>query len=127
MVQKNICSKLHGIKFEDFITQARTYRYNIMCSLVAHDRLNTYYKDNEISIVDRAIPTDATVKELKSLGATFNFIDIWLKLPRENYFYRSESYSIAMEEMFKQIPQNFERSLTSRGKNQKLMTDIEGG
>ena len=41
---KNICSKLHGIKFEGFITQARTYRYNIMCSLVAHDRLKTYYK-----------------------------------------------------------------------------------
>ena len=79
MVKKNICSKLHGIKFEDFITQARTDRYNIMCSLVAHDRLQTYYKDNEISIGDRAIPNDATVKELKSLGATFNFIDIWLK------------------------------------------------
>ena len=26
----NICSKLHGIKFEGFITQARTDRYNIM-------------------------------------------------------------------------------------------------
>ena len=35
---KNICSKLHGINFEDFNTQARTDRYNIMCSLVAHDR-----------------------------------------------------------------------------------------
>ena len=47
---KNICSKLHGIKFEDFITQTRTDRYNIMCSLVAHYRLETYYKDNESSI-----------------------------------------------------------------------------
>ena len=36
---KNICSKLHGIAFEYFITQARTDQYNIMCSLVAHDRL----------------------------------------------------------------------------------------
>ena len=36
---KNICSKLHGIKFEYFITQARIDRYNIMYSLVAHDRL----------------------------------------------------------------------------------------
>ena len=59
---KNICSKLHGIKFEDFITQARTDRYNIMCSLVAHDRLQTYYKYNESSIGDRAIPYNATVK-----------------------------------------------------------------
>ena len=62
---KNICSKLHGIKFEDFITQARTDRYNIMCSLVAHDRLQTYYKDYESSIGDRAIANNATVKELK--------------------------------------------------------------
>ena len=50
---KNICSKLHGIKFEAFITQARTDRYNIICSLVAHDRLQTYYKDDESSIGDR--------------------------------------------------------------------------
>ena len=32
-----------------------------------------------------------------------------------------------MEDMFKQIPQNVEKSLTSREKNQKLMTDIGGG
>ena len=36
---KNICSKLYGTTFEYFITQARTDRYNIMCYLVAHDRL----------------------------------------------------------------------------------------
>ena len=53
------------------ITQARTYRYNIMCSLVAHDRL----QENKSSIGDREIPNDATLKQLKSLGATFNFID----------------------------------------------------
>ena len=41
---KNICSKLHGIKFEDFITQARKDRYNIMGYLVAHDKLQTDYK-----------------------------------------------------------------------------------
>ena len=72
-----------------------------MCSLVAHDRLQTYYKDDESSIGDREVPNDATVKELKLLGATFNFIDIWLKFIRTNYFARSKSYSIAMEEMFK--------------------------
>ena len=88
-----------------------------MCSLVSHNRLQNDYKDDEISIGDRAIPNYATVKELKSLGATFNFIDIWLHLLRENYFARSESYSIAMEEMFKQTPQNFEKALTSREKN----------
>ena len=63
---------------------------------------------DESSIGYRAIPNDATVKELKSLGATFNFIDIWLKLLRKHYCAQSESYSIAMEKMFKQIPQFFE-------------------
>ena len=59
---KNICSKLHGIQFEAFITQAITDRYNIMCSLVAHDRLQNDYKDDEISIGDREIPNDVTTK-----------------------------------------------------------------
>ena len=49
---RNICSKLHVSRFEDFITQARTDRYNLMCSLVAHDRLQLYYKDDERSIGD---------------------------------------------------------------------------
>ena len=47
-----------------------------MCSLVVHDRLQTDYKDYESSIGDREIPNNATVKDLKSLGATFDFIDI---------------------------------------------------
>ena len=46
----SICSKLHGSRFEDFITQERTNRYNLMCSLVAHDRFQLYYKDDESSI-----------------------------------------------------------------------------
>ena len=32
-----------------------------------------------------------------------------------------------MGEMFKQIPQNVERALTSEEENQKLMTDIGSG
>ena len=67
---------------------------------------NQNIKD-ESSIGHIAIPNDATVKKLDSLGATFNFIDIWIKLLRENYCARSELYSNAMEEMFKQIHQIF--------------------
>ena len=48
-----------------------------MCSLVAHNKLQADYKDDERSIGDRAIPNDAAVKELKSLGANINFIHIW--------------------------------------------------
>ena len=32
-----IYSRLHGSLFEYFIIHARTDRYNLMCSLVAHD------------------------------------------------------------------------------------------
>ena len=54
-----------------------------MCSLVAHDRLKDDKKYDESSIGDREIPNDATVKALKTLGATFNFIGIWLHNFRE--------------------------------------------
>ena len=57
----SICSKLHGSRFEDFITQARTDRYNLMCSLVAHDILKLDDKDDESSIGYRSIPDDATI------------------------------------------------------------------
>ena len=116
---KNICYKLNGITYEYFITQARIDRYNIMCYLVAHDRLQDDYKDDESSIGDRAIPNDATVKALKSLGATFNFIHIWIHNFCEKYYARSESYSIAMKEMFKQIPQIVEKPLPPREKKIK--------
>ena len=72
-----------------------------MCCLVAHDGMQDNKQDDESSISDRVIPNDETVKELKSLGATFNFIDIWLHNFRDNYFSRSESYRVAMVEIFK--------------------------
>ena len=115
---KNVCSGLYQTTFEYFITLARKDQYNIICSLVAHDRLQENKPDDEISIGDRVIPNDATVKALKSLGATFNFIETWLHNFRENYFARSELYRLAMFDMFKTIPQNVEKPLTSREKNQ---------
>ena len=39
-----ICSRLHIILFEYFITHSRTDRYNIMCSLVSHDKKNQLMK-----------------------------------------------------------------------------------
>ena len=56
-----------------------------MCYLVAHDKLQPNYKDGESSIGDRSIYNDATPKSLEALGATINFIDIWLKFFLGNY------------------------------------------
>ena len=98
-----------------------------MCSLVAHYRLQPDDEDDEISIGDRVIYNNATIETLEALGAPLNFIDIWLKLLCENHCARSDSYINAMKEMFMQITQNVEISLTLKGNIQKLLTDIGGG
>ena len=51
-----ICSSLYGYPFEDFITHARTDRYNLLCSLVSHDKKQPAYEDEERIIVDILIP-----------------------------------------------------------------------
>ena len=85
------------------------------------------YEDDEISLGDRSIPKDATPKALTALGATINFIDIWLKLFLENYSARCDAYANAMIEMFKQIHLTMKKALTSKQIVRKLMTDIGGG
>ena len=74
-----------------------------MCPLVAHDKMQPYYEDDEISLGDRSIPKGETPKSLTALGATLSFIDIWLKLFLDNNSARCDAYVNAMKEMFKQI------------------------
>ena len=61
---KEICSRFHGSLFEDSITNTRTDRYNLMCSLVAHDKKVPAYEDDESSIGDRPIPKNVTTEAL---------------------------------------------------------------
>ena len=89
--------------------------------------MQLYYKDDESSIGDRAIPDDATIKTLEELGATINFIDIWLKLLRANFEARCEAYINAMKLVFRKIPQTIKMALTPKQKIQKFMTDIGSG
>ena len=122
----SICSKLHGSMFGGFITQAITYRYNLMCSLVAHERLQLYYKVDERSTGDRDIHDDATIKTLEALRAIIDFIDVWLKLLCKRFDARYEAYINAMKFMFRKIPQIIKISLNPKQEVQKLMTDIDG-
>ena len=71
--------------FEYFITKERTDRYNLLCYLVAHDKMQPYYEDDESSLGDRSRPKDAAPESLTSLGSTLNFIYIWIKLFLDNY------------------------------------------
>ena len=59
-----ICSRLHGSLFEDFITHARTDRYNLLCYLVSHDKRQPTYEDEESIIVDSLIPKHVTTEAL---------------------------------------------------------------
>ena len=43
----DICSNLHGKLFEYFITHAKTDIYNLMCYVVAHDKKQPSYEDEE--------------------------------------------------------------------------------
>ena len=72
----DIYSRLNGSIFEDFITHERTDRYNLLCYLVAHDKKQPAYEDEENSIGDRLIPKHATTGALEALCATLNFIEI---------------------------------------------------
>ena len=56
-----------------------------MCSIVAHDKKNPTYEDDESIIGDRLIPKHVTTEALEALGSTFNIIDIWIKWLDENY------------------------------------------
>ena len=90
------------------------YCFHLLYNIVAHDRLQIYYKDYERSIGDMAIPDDATIKTLEALGATINFIDICLKLLRGNFDARCEAYINAMKLMFMQIPQTVKIALNPK-------------
>ena len=61
----DICSRLHGSLFEYFITHGRTDKYNLLCSLVTHDKKQPSYEYKGIIIVDRLIPKNVTTDALK--------------------------------------------------------------
>ena len=60
------------------------------------------------------------------MGATINFIGIFLKLLDENYGHIRVTYSKAMKDMYKQITKTTTKKVSPRQKVQKLMTEIGG-
>ena len=61
------------------------------------------------------------------MGATLNFVDIWIKLFEENYEARRVAYITDMKDISKLIPQTMIKALNPKQKSQKLMTEIGGG
>ena len=69
-----ICYKSHGTVFTYFIRNDIIDIYNIMCSITVHDRQQPTYVDDTSSAGGRSITKNTITAELKSLGATLNFI-----------------------------------------------------
>ena len=67
-----------------------------------------------------------TTEALETLGATFNFIEIWLKLLNHNDEMRCEMDNKDMKDKFKQILLKMTKLLSQKQKLQKLMTEIGG-
>ena len=72
----SVGSRLHGSLFADFITHAGTDRYNIIFYLVAHDKKQPAYEDEENSIGEKLIPKHVTTEAFEALGDTLSFIKI---------------------------------------------------
>ena len=85
-----------------------------MCYLVAHDKRQPSYEDEDSIIVDRVIPKHFTTEALEAFGDTLNFIEIWIKLLDHNYEVRCVIYNKAMKEMFKTIPTTRTKPPSSR-------------
>ena len=109
------------------MTHARKNRYNILCYIVAHDKKQPDYEDDESSIGDRIIAKNVISEALEELGANFNFIEVWLKLLEDNYYARRVAYITAMKEMLKKIPTMMTKPLIPRQKLQKLITETGDG
>ena len=56
----SICKKLHGKVFEGFIINARTDRYNIMCSIDSHEKEQQSYFDYGRSSGGCPLPSNST-------------------------------------------------------------------
>ena len=56
----SICKKLHGNVFEEFIINARTDRYSIMCSIDVHEIINPPEHDDGSRGGGYPIPSNST-------------------------------------------------------------------
>ena len=124
----SICKKLHGKVFEGFIINARTDRYNIMCSIDA------YEKEHQLSSCDDGISgggcpltTTSMTEALESLGATIDFIGCWLKALEHNFLERCNLYTRYMEELFHKIPGKLPNKPSPKEKRKSLLHAIGGG
>ena len=96
----SICKILHRKVFEGFIINARTDRYNIMCSIDAHENIHPSEHYDGISGDGYPIPSNSTTGALVLLGVTIDFIGCWLEALEHNVLERCHMYIFTMKKLF---------------------------
>ena len=94
-----------------------------MCSITAHYNKQPIHVDDARNGDGRAIPTNETTSSLKSLGATSNLIDCWIKHFHCNHQVRWKIYNEAITKLF-EIPTKKSKPLSQDKNHQLLLTDI---
>ena len=107
--------------------KARTDRYNILCSIDAHEKQNQSYCDDSSRDGVFTLPSNSATEALDFLSATIFFIDCWLKALEQNFIERCNLYSHNMDKLFQKIPVKLPNRPISKEKHQSLLHDIGGG
>ena len=58
----SICKKIHGTVFEELFKNARTDRYNLMCSIDAHEKQHLSYIDGGNIGGGNALPSNSSTE-----------------------------------------------------------------
>ena len=70
-----ISSWFHGLLFEDYVTTAKLYRNNIMCSIDTYEWNHNIINDETIGGSVIPLPLNSIKEALISFGLTFNSVD----------------------------------------------------
>ena len=73
----HIFVKRNGTVFEEFIRNARTDRYNLICSIDSHQKQQPSYIDDVSNGGGNVSPSNSITEALVSLCATIDFIYFW--------------------------------------------------
>ena len=83
--------------FERFIRNARTDRYNNLCSIDAHEKEYQSSCDDGIIGGGCPLPSNSTAEALDSLGSTIYFIGCWLKSSEQNFRKNENHYYMLVD------------------------------
>ena len=87
-----ICKKFETV-FENYIRNAITDRFKLMCYIDVHEKHQPSIVDGSRSGGGNAFPSNTTTEALFSLSETFDLIDCWIKCFDQNYLEHSNMYN----------------------------------